>query len=109
MVTGKRMLQKDKAQQSERMLAEMAAQMQQLRVEKEELQGRNNLLESLLKVQQQQQHDSQGARRLDATQACLLYFCMTLDSCPCIICLAWEHCMACLDDSSSSSSSMTGT
>lgn len=58
----------NKAQQSERMLAEMAAQMQQLRVEKEELQGRNNLLESLVKVQQQQQHDSQGGRRLDATQ-----------------------------------------
>ncbi|KAA6420842.1 MAG: hypothetical protein FRX49_09231, partial [Trebouxia sp. A1-2] len=60
--------QKDKAQQSERMLAEMAAQMQQLRVEKEELQGRNKLLESLLKVQQQQQHDSSGGRRLDASQ-----------------------------------------
>lgn len=58
----------NKAQQSERMLAEMAAQMQQLRVEKEELQGRNNLLESLVKVQQQQQHDSRGGRRLDATQ-----------------------------------------
>ena len=59
----------DKAQQSERMLAEMAAQMQQLRVEKEELQGRNKLLESLLKVQQQQQHDScSGGRRLDASQ-----------------------------------------
>ncbi len=65
----------DKAQQSERMLAEMAAQMQQLRVEKEELQGRNKLLESLLKVQQQQQHDSSGGRRLDASQVwvqCLL-------------------------------------
>lgn len=60
--------QKDKAQQSERMLAEMAVQMQQLRVEKEELQGRNKLLESLLKVQQQQQHDSSGGRRLDASQ-----------------------------------------
>ena len=58
----------DKAQQSERMLAEMAVQMQQLRVEKEELQGRNKLLESLLKVQQQQQHDSSGGRRLDASQ-----------------------------------------
>lgn len=50
------------------MLAEMTAQMQQLRVEKEELQGRNKLLESLLKVQQQQQHDSSGSRRLHATQ-----------------------------------------
>ena len=49
------------------MLAEMAAQMQQLRFEKEELQGRNKLLESLLKVQQQQ-HDSSGGRRLDASQ-----------------------------------------
>ena len=58
----------DKAQQSERLLAEMAAQMQQLRVEKEELQGRNLLLEDLLKVQQQQQHDSHGARRLHASQ-----------------------------------------
>ena len=58
----------DKAQQSERMLAEMAAQMQQLRVEKEELHRRNKLLESLLKVQQQQQHDSSGGRRLDASQ-----------------------------------------
>ncbi|DBA98669.1 hypothetical protein WJX77_005455 [Trebouxia sp. C0004] len=60
--------QKDKAQQSERMLAEMAAQMQQLRVEKEELQGRNKLLESLLEVQQQQQHDRAGGRRLVASQ-----------------------------------------
>ena len=50
------------------MLAEMAAQMQQLRVEKEELQGRNNQLEGLLKVQQQQQHDRSGSRRLHATQ-----------------------------------------
>ena len=58
----------DRAQQSERMLAEMAAQMQQLRVENEELQGRNIQLEGLLKVQQQQQHDSSGSRRLHATQ-----------------------------------------
>ena len=58
----------DKAQHSERMLAEMAAQMQQLRVEKEELLGRNNLLEALLKVRQQQQHDTQGVRHLDGNQ-----------------------------------------
>ena len=45
----------DQAQQSERMLADMAAQMQQLRVEKEELLGRNSLLESLLKVATQVQ------------------------------------------------------
>ena len=62
------MLIQDKAQQSERMLAEMAAQMQQLRVEKEELQGRNNLLEALLQVQQQQQQDPSGGRRRDASQ-----------------------------------------
>ena len=58
--------QKDKAQQSERMLADMAAQMQQLRVEKEELQGRNQLLESLLRVQRQSQETP------DAAQVCPL-------------------------------------
>lgn len=37
------------------MLADMAAQMQQLKVDKEELQRRNTLLESLLKVATQVQ------------------------------------------------------
>lgn len=42
--------------------------MRQLKVEKEELLGRNSMLESLLKVQQQHHRDSQGAGRLDAKQ-----------------------------------------
>lgn len=49
------------------MLADMAAQMQQLKVEKEELQGRNQLLESLLQVQQQRQQSQEGP---DPAQVC---------------------------------------